>query len=70
MDRQLGKSDLRLRRGKEAAEAIGNYTPNREKRGPSEGLTHYLRKDDDGRFRWHWDPAVHHEPYGTRSDGG
>lgn len=41
----------------EAAEAIAAYTPHREKRGPSDSLKHYLRLGEDGRFRWHWDPA-------------
>ncbi len=41
----------------EAAEAIGDYTPNRPKRGPSDSLRRYLRKADNGRFYWHWDPA-------------
>ena len=41
----------------QAAEVIGDYTANREKRGPSEGLSHYLNKGADGRYRWHWDPA-------------
>ena len=41
----------------DAAAAIGDYTQSREKRGPSDGLSHYLRLDDDGRYRWHWDPA-------------
>ena len=42
----------------QAAAAIGAYTPNREKRGPSEGLSHYLNQGADGRYRWHWDPAL------------
>jgi pimeloyl-ACP methyl ester carboxylesterase len=41
----------------EAAEAIGSYTKNREKRGPSDSLARYLRQGADGRYRWHWDPA-------------
>lgn len=41
----------------EAAEAIAGYTKNRDRRGSSEGLSHYLRIGDDGRYRWHWDPA-------------
>lgn len=41
----------------EAAESIAAYTPHREKRGPSDSLKHYLRLGEDGRFRWHWDPA-------------
>ncbi|QJQ33776.1 alpha/beta hydrolase [Sphingomonas lacunae] len=41
----------------EAADAIASYTENRERRSSSEGLSHYLRLGDDGRYRWHWDPA-------------
>lgn len=41
----------------DAANAIAGYTRNRERRGSSEGLSHYLRLGDDGRYRWHWDPA-------------
>ena len=41
----------------EAASAIADYMPNRPRRGASESLTHYLRKGDDGRYRWHWDPG-------------
>ena len=41
----------------EAAEIIANYLPHRRNRGASEGLTRYLRKRDNGRFYWHWDPA-------------
>lgn len=40
----------------EAAVAIGAYLPHRKQRGPSETLERYLRKCDDGRLRWHWDP--------------
>ena len=41
----------------EAADAIADYMPGRKRRGPSDGLKHYLRQKDDGRFYWHWDPA-------------
>ena len=41
----------------EAADAIAAYTPNRQKRGPSDSLMRYLRLGADGRYRWHWDPA-------------
>jgi pimeloyl-ACP methyl ester carboxylesterase len=41
----------------EAAEVIAAYTPNRARRGPSDGLQHYLRLGPDQRYRWHWDPA-------------
>lgn len=40
----------------EAAAAIGAYLPHRKQRGPSETLERYLRRCDDGRLRWHWDP--------------
>ena len=40
----------------EAAASIAAYTPNRPKRGASDSLKRYLRKGNDGRFRWHWDP--------------
>lgn len=43
-----------------AAEAISNYLPHRkrsvEKSGQSEDLNKYLRKKNDGRYYWHWDP--------------
>jgi pimeloyl-ACP methyl ester carboxylesterase len=42
----------------DAAEAIAAYTPNRPKRGASDSLKRYLRKGDDGRYRWHWDPKL------------
>ncbi len=41
----------------EAANAIGTYTKNRDKRAPSDSLARYLRQGEDGRYRWHWDPA-------------
>lgn len=44
----------------EAADVIAKYMPHRRKRGASEGLRHYLRQKDDGRFYWHWDPAFIH----------
>jgi pimeloyl-ACP methyl ester carboxylesterase len=40
----------------EAADAIAAYLPHRERREGSATLSRYLRKGDDGRFRWHWDP--------------
>lgn len=41
----------------DAAASIAAYTPNRPKRGASDSLKRYLRLGDDGRYRWHWDPA-------------
>lgn len=40
----------------EAASAIASYT-GREKRVNHDGLKKNLRLSDDGRYRWHWDPA-------------
>jgi pimeloyl-ACP methyl ester carboxylesterase len=40
----------------EAAETIEHYLPNRPRRSDSGGLARYLRRTDDGRYRWHWDP--------------
>ena len=53
----------------EAAEVIAAYTPNRAKRGASDGLKHYLRLGDDGRYRWHWDPAFIASVQARRSRG-
>jgi pimeloyl-ACP methyl ester carboxylesterase len=41
----------------EAAEVISDYLPHRPSRKASPGLAHYLRRKDDGRFYWHWDPT-------------
>ena len=43
----------------EAAEAISAYRGGRGKPSPS-GLARVLRQDDDGRWRWHWDPRALH----------
>ncbi|OCC23356.1 hypothetical protein MB02_12080 [Croceicoccus estronivorus] len=41
----------------EASEAVAAYARNRERPSRPEGLLKNLRRDDDGRYRWHWDPA-------------
>ncbi|PVB59999.1 alpha/beta hydrolase [Labrenzia sp. 011] len=41
----------------EAAEAIARYLPNRARPKDLSGLSKNLRLHDDGRLRWHWDPA-------------
>jgi YD repeat-containing protein len=41
----------------EAAEAIAGYLPNRKRPRSLEGLRKNLRLGQDGRYRWHWDPA-------------
>lgn len=51
----------RMREGfatlEEAAAAIAAYLPNRAPRRSLDGLAKNLRQGEDGRFRWHWDPA-------------
>ncbi len=42
----------------EAAAAIALYLPNRKRPPSTEGLRKNLRLDADGRYRWHWDPAM------------
>lgn len=41
----------------EAADAVAAYNPNRRRPSDHEGLKKNLRLGDDGRWRWHWDPA-------------
>lgn len=42
----------------EAADAIASYLPHRERRTDLTGLAKNLRLDEDGRYRWHWDPDM------------
>lgn len=41
----------------EAADAIAAYNPDRPRPGSLDALHRVLRRGDDGRWRWHWDPA-------------
>ena len=41
----------------DAADAIAAYLPNRPRPTNLDGLEKNLRRGDDGRWRWHWDPA-------------
>ncbi|WP_274628961.1 alpha/beta fold hydrolase [Arvimicrobium flavum] len=41
----------------EAADAIAEYLPHRKRPRSLDGLRKNLRLSDDGRYRWHWDPA-------------
>jgi pimeloyl-ACP methyl ester carboxylesterase len=40
----------------EAADAVSEYLPHRERPRDLSGLEKNLRRDADGRLRWHWDP--------------
>lgn len=42
----------------EAADAIASYVPHRKRPKNLAGLAKNLRRDEDGRYRWHWDPKV------------
>lgn len=41
----------------EASDAVAGYQPHRKRPKDLSGLAKNLRRGDDGRFRWHWDPA-------------
>lgn len=58
----------------EAAQAIAAYLPHRPRPTSQAGLRKNLREGADGRFRWHWDPAMMGGPGGidaaqTRLEG-
>lgn len=61
VSRIQGFMSERMREGfatlEEAAAAIAAYLPHRKQPRSLEGLAKNLRRDDDGRYRWHWDPA-------------
>ena len=42
----------------EAAQTIAEYLPHRPRPPSQAGLRKNLREGVDGRFRWHWDPAM------------
>ena len=41
----------------EAADAVAQYMPHRPRPTNTDGLARNLRLGEDGRYRWHWDPA-------------
>lgn len=41
----------------EAADAVAEYLPHRPRPTRLDGLARNLRLGEDGRYRWHWDPA-------------
>ncbi|MET0373613.1 MAG: alpha/beta hydrolase [Rhizorhabdus sp.] len=42
----------------EAADAVARYLPHRPRPKDTSGLAKNLRLGGDGRYRWHWDPAM------------
>lgn len=49
----------------DVADAVSAYNPHRERSASLEGLKRNVRLRDDGRWYWHWDPALM-----RRGDGG
>ena len=52
----------------EAADAIAAYLPNRKRPKSFDGLAKNLRQGEDGRYRWHWDPAFIDGPRTVNTD--
>lgn len=46
----------------EAADAVAAYNPNRPRPRDPTGLMKNLRRRDDGRLHWHWDPRLLQAP--------
>ncbi len=42
----------------DAREAVRNFLPHRRSGATAEGLRRNLREGEDGRWYWHWDPAM------------
>lgn len=42
----------------EVADAVASYNPHRPRPRSNEGLRRNLRLREDGRYYWHWDPAI------------
>ncbi|HEX8803063.1 MAG TPA: alpha/beta hydrolase [Acidimicrobiales bacterium] len=49
----------------EAADAIAAYNPHRPRPSDLSGLSKNLRRRDDGRWVWHWDPAFVQGRFGS-----
>lgn len=47
----------------DVAEAIGNYQPHRKPPKDLKGLAKNLRLAENGKYRWHWDPAFMSKPH-------
>lgn len=54
----------------EAAEAVAGYLPHRRKPSDTSGLRRNLRRGEDGRLRWHWDPQILNVGNLGRAPGG
>ncbi len=54
----------------EAADAIAAYQPHRKRPTDTSGLEKNLRLGNDGRWRWHWDPAFVTSPNSMTHEAG
>src|SRR5260370_11445923 len=50
--------------GEEAADAVSEFLRHRPRPSDISGLRKNLRRGDDGRYYWHWDPRMLTEPRG------
>lgn len=53
----------------EAADAVSTYYPHRPRPKDVSGLMKNLRRREDGRLYWHWDPRMFEQPELKRGDG-
>ena len=53
----------------DASEAISAYQPHRPRPVSTAGLAKNLRRGDDDRWRWHWDPAFVTSPKSMTQQG-
>ena len=54
----------------DAADAISKFIPNRPRPSNLSGLEKNLRRRDDGRWYWHWDPRFVQRPDGIDGQDG
>lgn len=52
----------------EAADAVAAYNPERPRSSDPSGLMRNLRRRDDGRLYWHWDPRITHTKPGQHHE--
>lgn len=52
----------------DVADAVAAYMPHRERPKSLDGLAKNLRRGDDGRLRWHWDPKFIDGPQSVGSN--
>jgi len=54
----------------DVAQAVADYLPHRRPPKSLTGLRKNLRRGDDGRYRWHWDPAFLQQAERRSKTGG